>query len=177
MKESIDFEELFTQTQSMIYNLGMRLFRRNEEDAMDFVQDVYLQAYRKIGTFQGKSKPSTWLYSLALNLGLGKIRKNKKNLLVENKNSQLDQYIAPEDDQPDKIVLDMLNKKDVKEKIEKALWELDEAYRLPMVLFFFEDMPYKEIARSLNIPEGTIKSNVYRGKIQLRNTLGSEVSL
>lgn len=176
MKEAIDFDKLVVDTQAMIYNLGMRLFARNEDDALDFTQDVYLQAYKKVSSFKGRSKPSTWLYSLALNLGLNKIRKNKKILFKDSK-EDLDAFLAPENDQPDKIVLEMLNRKDVKNKIEKALWELQESYRLPLLLYFFEEMPYKEISKSLEIPEGTIKSYVYRGKIQLRDKLKNEASI
>ncbi|MBI3394723.1 MAG: sigma-70 family RNA polymerase sigma factor, partial [Spirochaetia bacterium] len=72
-----NFETRFQETSKMIYNLGLRLFR-DADDAMDFAQEVYLRAYTRLDKFRGESRFSTWLYSLALNLGLNKIRREKR---------------------------------------------------------------------------------------------------
>jgi len=73
-----EFERIVKETYKMIYNLGLRLFNYDPHEAEDFTQEVYLQFYKNFHKYDGKSKLSTWIYSLALNLGLNKIKKKQK---------------------------------------------------------------------------------------------------
>ena len=70
------FGELVKRHEGKVYTLGFR-FMKNREDAADVMQDTFLQAYRKLGSFEGKSAFSTWLYRIAVNICL--MRKRKKN--------------------------------------------------------------------------------------------------
>ncbi|MCB1172846.1 MAG: RNA polymerase sigma factor [Leptospiraceae bacterium] len=175
MPAELDFEQLFFETERMIYNLGLRLFRNNEDDALDFTQDVYLQAYHKLHTFAGRSRPSTWLYSLALHFGLKRIKKEKRLKMQAGDEALLENLEAPRSTQPDERVLQLLNQKEVSRQLEAALASLPEALRLPVVLHYLEKMPYVEMAAELQIPEGTLKSSVYRAKLQLRKQLQKEL--
>lgn len=165
-----EFETLVEQTTDMIYSLGMRLFRNNQDDALDFVQDAYLRAYDRWESFEGRSKRSTWLYSLALNLGLNRLQKRKRMPSFAAEPGILDETIAgPET--PESIVTDMLEREEVEGLLQKALEELPEQYRLPIILLYYEKLSYKEMSEKLNTSEGTLKSLVYRGKMQLRSKL------
>lgn len=164
--DHVDLEQLYEETVNMIYNLGLRLFK-DEEEAKDFTQDVYMKAFAKLNQFNGKSKFSTWLYSLGLHLGLNKLRQQKKKIFT-TKNIEEIPLASPEDH------VEQLNKKEQTALLQKKLHLLPETYRLPLILFFYEGMPYAEIASSLNIKEGTIKSNIHRGKKMLRALLEQE---
>ena len=165
------FEELVDETKGMIYNLGLRLFK-NVEDALDFSQDVYLQAYASLRTFRGESKFSTWLYSLALNHGLNKIKKDKRyNIIFHEKIEILDSTEYAENRNCDTNPLNLLTDKEKKEAVEKELNSLPEMYRIPLLLFYYEKMSYTQIAEKLGVKEGTLKSYIFRGKRILKNKL------
>ncbi len=163
------FNEMFLEATDMLYSLGLRLFRNQPEEANDFVQDVYLRARKKYSLFQGKSKFSTWLYRLALNHGLNTLNKKKKVLLSEKEElSQAGELVFSTEEES---VLDRIIDKEVSEKIRAELDELPEAYRLCLVLYYFEKMTYVDIAEKLSLKEGTVKSHIHRGKKLLRDSL------
>lgn len=163
-----DREQLFHETKNMIYSLGIRLFH-NEEDALDFSQDIYLKAFSKLDQFEGRSKFSTWLYSLALNDGLNRLKKRKKEIFLDDKNLDLLE-IGDEQAKPFDPFLE-LNKKERRELIAEILESLEEKYRIPLLLFYYEGMSYAKISEKLGINEGTLKANLHRGKLRLRKKL------
>ena len=165
-----EFERLVEEATDMIYSLGMRLFRNNQEDALDFVQDAFLRAYDRWESFEGRSKRSTWLYSLALNLGLNRLSKQKRMPAFAAEPGILDETVAGPDT-PETIVTEMLEREEVEEMLQKALEELSEQYRLPIILLYYEKMSYKDMSEQIKTSEGTLKSLVYRGKMQLRDKL------
>ncbi len=140
----------------MIYALGFRLFR-NEQDAQDFLQDVYLEAYRKRDRFQGRSRYSTYLYSLALHFGLNRLRKKKLDFQPLDEAQTAADVEAPEDADP--------------EIVRQELNALPEVYRLPIVLHYYEKMPVARIAESLGQNENTVKSYLHRGRKILRQKI------
>ena len=167
-----EFEQLFEETQAMIFNLGMRLFRNREDDALDFAQDVYLQAYRNLHKFEGRSKASTWLYSLAMNLGLNRIKKEKRLKSVAQEPEFFEAELqAPDENQPDRAVENLLHQAELEKTMQRELQELPELYRLPLVLHYYEHMPYRDISEKLGMAEGTLKSYIYRAKVMLRDRL------
>lgn len=160
------FEKIIKDSYNMIYNLGLRLFNYNKEETEDFVQDVYVQVYEKYNTFLEKSNINTWIYSLALNLGLNKIKKNKKfKAMIEKFPNQEIEY----QDKEINSIKDLAD--ELKLKIQKELIQLPEIYRLPLILYYYEKLTYKEMSEKLNIPEGTLKSLIYRGKLILKNKI------
>lgn len=160
------FEKIIKDSYNMIYNLGLRLFNYNKEETEDFVQEVFLQVYEKYNSFLEKSKINTWIYSLALNLGLNKIKKNKKFKTL------LEKYQVQEIEYEDKEIESIKDlSEELKLKVQKELMQLPDIYRLPLVLYYYEKLTYKEMSEKLNIPEGTLKSLIYRGKLILKNKI------
>ena len=152
----------------MIYNLGIRLFR-NDEDALDFAQDVYLRAYDRLDSFRGDAKPSTWLYSLALNLGLNRLKKNKRLKMKELPGDErwtIDDLESADDDP-----LAQLTDIELENIVREELNELADTYRIPLILCYFDKLSYRDIADRLEIKEGTLKSYIHRGKALLRERL------
>ncbi len=165
----LDLEQLYEQTVKMIFNLGLRLFKE-EEEAKDFTQDVYMKAFSKMSQFKGHSKFSTWLYSLALNLGLNTLRRKKKIDRLDTNINMEQLIVSPEQDH-----LGRLSDQEESCAIREKLQNLPELYRLPIVLYYYEKMSYQKIAKYLKMKEGTVKSNIHRGKNMLRGLLREEV--
>ena len=162
------FNQEFLRSSDMIYNLGIRLFGRLSDEASDFVQDVYLHAIERRHSFSRRSKFSTWLYRLALNYGLNVLKK-KKDIFVND--SYLDKSLLSI---PDMTTSDLPKKviaKETQKIIHKELNTLPKAYRICLILYYFEELRYSEIAKKLDLKEGTVKSNIHRGKEILRRSL------
>ena len=141
----------------MIFSLGLRLFR-NEEDALDFVQDIYLDAFKKRDRFQGRSRYSTYLYSFALHRGLNQIRKSSKIHFqpVEDIAAESEPEEAPQ--APPEIV-------------REELGALPDVYRLPLVLHYYEKMSVAAIADKLGQNENTVKSYMLRARKILKQKI------
>jgi RNA polymerase sigma-70 factor (ECF subfamily) len=166
--EAIDFEELFDNSSSMIYNLGMRLFR-NEEDALDFAQDAFLRAYDRLDSFRGEARPSTWLYSLALNLGLNRLKKQKRLKLKELPEDQ--SWTIEDLESGEEDPLEQLTDSEMEAIVREELSQLSDVYRIPLILYYFDRLAYRDIADRLGIKEGTLKSYLHRAKVILRERL------
>lgn len=134
----------------MIFSLGLRLFR-NEEDALDFVQDVYLDAFKKRARFEGRSRYSTYLYSFALHRGLNQIRKSSKMHFQPIEEIAAGAELEEPPQAPPEVVREELN-------------ALPEVYRLPLVLHYYEKMPVAAIAAELGQKENTVKSYMLRAR-------------
>lgn len=154
----------------MIYSLGMRLFR-NEEDALDFSQEVYLRAYDRLDSFRGDSKLSTWLYSLALNLGLNRLRRGKRLEFVSEGSADFPSIEALEGVDESNDPLATLTRAETELAVREEVEKLPDVYRIPLILFYFELMPYGEIAETLGLKEGTLKSYLHRARLLLRKKL------
>jgi len=131
----------------------------------DVVQETYLRAYRSLsaGSFRGDSSVSTWLYAIARNEAL---RMNKKLSREEDKVRR-----AME------VLRDMQGEEDIdswdREEMEKALCNLPDRYR-PVMEAIYRGIPVREIARTLNLRPGTVKSRAVRGKELLYRLLGGD---
>jgi len=166
----IDIAELFEQTRNMVFGLGMRLFR-NPEEAADFSQDVYLRVMDKIDSFRGDSKPSTWVYSVAMHLGLNRLRRMKRiQFLPEDAEEPITE------ETPESLLTEALDRQETEERVQQELMNLPDSYRVPLLLLYYDRMSYREMSEKLGLPEGTLKSLVHRGKRILRDRLVKSTS-
>ncbi len=166
----IDIAELFEQTRNMVFGLGMRLFR-NPEEAADFSQDVYMHVMDKIDSFRGDSKPSTWVYSVAMNLGLNRLRRMKRiQFLPEDAEEPITE------ETPESLLTEALDRQETEERVQQELMNLPDSYRVPLLLLYYDRMSYREMSEKLGLPEGTLKSLVHRGKRILRDRLVKSTS-
>ena len=161
----IDIAELFEQTRNMVFGLGMRLFRYPEE-AADFSQDVYVRVIDKIDSFRGDSKPSTWVYSVAMNLGLNRLRRMKRiQFLPEDAEEPITE------ETPESLLTEALDRQETEERVQQELMNLPDSYRVPLLLLYYDRISYREMSEKLGLTEGTLKSLVHRGKRILRDRL------
>ena len=166
--DKYSFNILVWKWEKQIYNLAIRMLR-SEEDASDTCQDVFITAYEKIDTFRGNSKFSTWLYRIAVNKCISKLRHKK----VENKhrdNNAFDQDlineygVAPENEST-------LIKKQLNDRINKSMQSLPEEQKTILELKIFQELSFEEIAKIIGVPIGTAKSRMHYALRKIREDL------
>ncbi|PIV19571.1 MAG: RNA polymerase subunit sigma-24 [Elusimicrobia bacterium CG03_land_8_20_14_0_80_50_18] len=167
------FGELVKRHEGKVYALGFR-FMKNREDAADVMQDTFLQAYRKLGSFEGKSAFSTWLYRIAVNICL--MRKRKKKLEYVSFDSAIESESGGDDIKREPVdwsdePLELADKKQVREKIEKALSKMPGEYREVVVLRDMDGFSNNAVADMLKISLPAVKSRLHKGRMYLRKEL------
>lgn len=143
-----------------------RRFLFGHEDGQDLVQEVFLKAYANIQSFDGEHKFSSWLYRIAHNEFINALRKKRRMpILYFDFDTVFPHLLASEraDTQA--------NEKEVKAMLDAHLQELDPKYREPLILYYFEEMNYKEIAEILHIPPATVGVRLKRGKDVLKSLI------
>jgi RNA polymerase sigma-70 factor (ECF subfamily) len=151
-------------------------FVHNKDDADDLTQEVFIQAYQSLSSFKAESAFSTWLYRIAVNASLNKIRKSKKRSVLhylkgtsEREKDLEDQSLPETPENPEEILI----KEEYTRWIWKALDSLPESQRTAIVLSKYDDLPQKEIADIMNISEGAVEALIQRAKKNLREKLSS----
>jgi RNA polymerase sigma-70 factor (ECF subfamily) len=152
------FRLFIERYQRKVHALGLSFFH-NREDAADFTQDVFIRAYRSLGSFRGRARFSTWLYRIAYNTAVNNINRRKEY------HSLAEEPITEEN--PESLAL----RKAAGEAVREAVAELPEKYRICVDLFFFYDCSVREIEAITGFPENTVKSHVFRAKKLLREKL------
>jgi RNA polymerase sigma-70 factor, ECF subfamily len=167
------FRNLVDKYQSMIFRTCMG-FLHNQEDAEDLTQEIFIQVYQSLSKFKGESAFSTWIYRIAVNASLNKIRRTSGRFLFQRieaffgGDKQKTWVIPiPENELPENILI----QKEHKEWIFKALNSLPESQRTAIVLSKYDDLSQKEIAAILNISEGAVEALLQRAKANLREKL------
>jgi RNA polymerase sigma-70 factor (ECF subfamily) len=151
------FGELFRRHRDRMWAVALRT-TRNPEMAADCVQDGFIAAYRRAGSFRGDAAFTTWLHRIVVNACLDRLRRDKPT-------SEL-----PEFDLADPH--DAHASAEVRLDIREALAKLPEAQRLALVLVDMHGMPVQEAAAVLGVAEGTVKSRCFRGRAAMAELLG-----
>ena len=168
------FEELVKRHEKKIYNLCYRL-TGSREDANDALQETFLQAFRKLSSFKGKSKFSTWLYRIAVNVCLMRKRKEKKmktvSLDVPILTRKADEIKRELPDDWSKNPLATLENEEIRGILSNAIDSLPEEYRTVLVLRGVNGFSNEEVAKMLEISLPAVKSRLHRARLFLRDTL------
>jgi len=160
------FRLLVRRHEKAVYGMGLSFFR-NQEDASDFVQEVFLKVYRNLPKYEGRSRFSTWLYKVAYNTAVNESGRRKEYYSLAEENAAQTGSFEWSDDNPERVLI----RNSAREAVRKAILELPEKYRVCVDLFFFYDRSYQEIEVITGFPANTIKSHVFRAKKMLRGIL------
>lgn len=158
------FEELYRQHARRLFSLVVRMVGSADE-AEDLLQEVFLQAHRKLAGFRGESTLGTWLYRLTMNHCLDHLRGRQAKM--SRATDSLDDEEAAEPMAPAPAVPAAINRMD----LEKAIASLPPGSRAAFLLHDVEGFEHREIAGILGVSEGTSKSQVHKARLKLRALL------
>lgn len=166
------FAQLVEANQNKIYSLTLRM-SGHPEDAADLAQEAFLRAWRSLPSFQGDSSFSTWLYRLASNICIDFLRQEKRKRTAVNVTSLDEDDSSAAIDIPDHRFSPQneLERKELQQAVGQALLKLSDEHRQVLILRELDGLSYTEIARQLDLEEGTVKSRIARARISLRNIL------
>lgn len=161
----LDFESIVENYSDFVYNLTYRVLG-NHADAEDAAQDAFLSAYCSFQRFRGESSASTWLYSIAVNAALMKLRKDRrKDLLTQMGYDEL-RIISPSEG-PEKLALN----NELRERLEQGLGMVAPNLRAAVVLRDVQGLNNEEAAAALDISVSSLKARLHRGRVLLRKYL------
>jgi RNA polymerase sigma-70 factor (ECF subfamily) len=163
------FEGIVRRWQSPLINLAYR-FCHDRGRAEDMAQEAFLRAYRALGQWRKDAVFSTWLFALATNLYRSELRR------IPARTVSLDDIAEPADVRSSNRGLEEADcDRDL--AVRLAVSGLPAKYREALTLFYFHDMDVAAAARSLRLPEGTVKARLFRGREILRNKLPQLLTL
>ncbi len=140
----------------------------SEEEARDLAQEAFLKAYRGLRCFKREARFSSWLYQIALNLCRDRMRRRKGRMLVSL--DELDEATTGALAAPPSA-LELVEAQDVCRAVAAAIADLPREQREVIVLKEYQELTFVEIAELLDVPISTIKTRLYRGLGQLRQSL------
>jgi RNA polymerase sigma-70 factor, ECF subfamily len=155
------FEGIVRRWQGPLINLAYR-FCRDRGRAEEMAQSAFLRAFRSLASWRGESAFSTWLFALAANLYRTELRRIPARIV------QLDEIAEPRDT---RAIDGGLEDEDRDNAVRRAVLTLPAKYREALTLFYFHSMDLPGAARSLGLPEGTVKARLFRGREMLRDKL------
>ncbi len=165
------FGEIVEIYKNSVYQLCFRMLG-NRHEAEDVAQEAFLRAYVNIKTFNQDLKFSTWLFRIATNLCIDRLRKKKPDYYLDAEvagTEGLTMYSQiPSDHSLPETELESL---ELQETVQKEILKLPEKYRSAIVLKYIEDLSLNEISEILNLPLGTVKTRIHRGREALRQQL------
>ena len=169
--DSAAFGDLVRRYQDRLYNTVYRLVD-NAEDALDVVQEAFLNAYQSLESFKGDALFFTWLYRIAVNTAIS--LKRKKRVLARIANRNGDMVVEPADPSESNRPGHALEQAEEEHKLHRALARLSAEHRAVLVMKELEGQKYEEMAGALRVSIGTIRSRLHRARLELRELLRQE---
>ena len=159
------FGRLVERYQGRLLNAVTRTVGRQAE-AEDIVQEAFVRAFEAIERFRQHSSFYTWLYRIAFNL-VASMHRQRRHLSTPGDPAQVEELEADGTTNPEARV----EANEQRRRVQQAISELPETFRLPLVLREIEGMNYGAIGEVLGVPVGTVKSRIYRARLELRDKL------
>ncbi|MCA0170899.1 RNA polymerase sigma factor SigW [Bacillus sp. RAR_GA_16] len=165
------FGELVELYKDRVFALTYRMLG-NRQEAEDVAQEAFIRAYTNIDRYQIDRKFSTWLYRIATNLSIDRMRKKKPDYYLDAEvagTEGLTMYsqISTDEPLPEEEVVSL----EAQEGIHQAILSLPAKYRSAITLKYIQELSLKEISEILDLPVGTVKTRIHRGREALRKKL------
>lgn len=158
------FEELYKRHHRRVYSVCLRMLQ-NTSEAEDLTQDVFIQLYRKIGSFRGDSAFTTWLHRMTVNQVLMHFRKRTVKFEKTTEEGETPDQMVPGSVDPNKMqIVDKI-------ALDNAINQLPEGYKNVFVLHDVEGFEHEEVARILGCSVGTSKSQLHKARLKLQKLL------
>ncbi len=166
------FRELFELYNRRVYAVAFSVVK-NQQDALDIVQDAFIKVHKHINTFQGTSSFYTWLYRIAMNLAIDHVRKVRRVVDFDDRIGVRDDAVKEPlmpsmgNGNPGKTVV----RKELTKKINQALDSLPEYHKAVIMLREVEGLSYEEMAQILQVPKGTVMSRLFHARRKMQESL------
>ena len=166
------FEQIIKIHERLVTHIVFRMVSDNV-DREEICQEVFIKVYQNLSGFNFNAKLSTWIAKIAHNHCINYLRKHKLNLLDDmshpddNSEIQFTESLHTKSISPDTES----EQKDRAEIIKKEIEKLPENYKIILTLYHIDDLSYKDIGDAVDIPEGTVKSYLFRARKMLRDSL------
>ena len=161
------FEELYRRHNRRVYSVCLRM-THNVSEAEDLTQEVFIQLFRKIGSFRGDSAFTTWLHRLTVNQVLMHFRKRSVKLEKTTEEGDTPIQIVTGSENPDRMpIIDRIS-------LDRATSQLPPGYRSVFILHDVEGHDHEEIAKILGVAVGTSKSQLHKARMKLRRLLRTD---
>jgi len=158
------FEEIYQRHHRRVYSICLRMLQ-NAFEAEDLTQDVFIQLYRKVGSFRGDSAFTTWLHRMTVNQVLMHFRKRNVKYEKTTEEGDTPDQMVPGTSNPDRMpIVDKI-------ALENAIDQLPTGYKNVFVLHDVEGFEHEEVARILGCSVGTSKSQLHKARLKLRKLL------
>lgn len=161
------FAQLVALHEKRVYSLALRL-TGNREDAWDVAQEAFLSAWRGLPAFRGEAEFSTWLYRLTANAAIDCLRRTRRQrgeVSLDDELMGMDAIDAAPSPQ------EQAERMELREAVSAGMAYLSEPHRQALILREFQEMSYEEIAQTLGVDLGTVKSRIARARSALRKIL------
>lgn len=169
------FEQLFSLYHKRVVSAAYAIVR-NQDDAREVAQETFIRVYNNIAKYQPGTHFYTWIYHITFNLAVDRYRRKKTQHEVEFDNEFQKNYTQPDEVIPPSLGINpekVFQQAELREQLKKALDSLSEKHRTLIVLCEIEELSYKEIAETLDIPIGTVMSGLHNARLDLQKALRS----
>ncbi|MCF6279069.1 MAG: RNA polymerase sigma factor [Flavobacteriaceae bacterium] len=164
------FGILVERYQNLVFSLAIKMLK-NREESEEVSQDTFIKAYKSLKSFNGESKFSTWIYRIAYNTSLDRMKKNSRF----NNSIEIDN-IPSKDIQLTDTIFEGIERKERSEIVQRCMNQLPEDERVILHLFYFEELSLKEIGTIVSITEGNVKVKLFRARKKLFSIFKESVS-
>ncbi|MBV6478144.1 MAG: ECF RNA polymerase sigma factor SigW [Ignavibacteria bacterium] len=169
------YEKLMKKYYQLIYNLVYRMISK-KEDVEDLTQEAFIKAFNSLKNFDKQFSFSTWLFKIATNNAIDYLRKKKLSTFsidkqIESDDSDFTFEIPDSENKPDKHIMD----KEMRKILDEAIDSLPPKYKQVIVMRHKGELEYEEIAKELNLPLGTVKAHIFRGRELMNKYLKDKI--
>jgi RNA polymerase sigma-70 factor (ECF subfamily) len=162
--DRVAFAVLVRRHERKVYNLAYRVLGR-EEDARDASQDAFLTVLRKLSQYRGDAAFSTWLHRITVNSCYDLLRKRKREPMLDtSEDAHTMLRVAPGDHAESTAV---------SVDVQRGLQAVSQEFRVALVMHDLQDISYEDISEALELPVGTVKSRIHRGRVAFARAMGA----
>jgi len=163
------FAILVDRYKDLVYTLTLRMLK-NREEAEEVSQDTFIKAYKSMGRFKGDSKFSTWIYRIAYNTSLDRLKKNRKHF----NDVAIDEFTEHQVKTMDNA-LSQLENEERNQAIQKCLAQLPSDDAFILTLYYFEDQSLDEISKVIGLTPNNVKVKLFRSRKKLATIMKAQL--
>lgn len=173
-KGNIDaFEDIVKKYENKVYGIVFHMMK-NQNEVEDLAQEVFLKVYKNLDRFKGDSSLYTWIYKITVNLCLDELKKRKNIIYLDEKINVEDGEIDKELPSNERSQEELYEDKELKENLHRCINKLPDKQKIMIVLRDIKGFSYDEIAKITNNKIGTVKSQINRARLKLKELLDKE---